>query len=26
VLAEGSDADKVLAELENLVETRFGED
>jgi phosphocarrier protein len=26
VLAEGSDADKVVAELSNLVETRFGEE
>jgi len=26
VIAEGSDADKVVAELKNLVETRFGEE
>lgn len=26
VVAEGSDADKVVAELKNLVETRFGEE
>ncbi|MEX1117776.1 MAG: HPr family phosphocarrier protein [Terrimicrobiaceae bacterium] len=26
VIAEGSDADKVVAELSNLVETRFGEE
>jgi phosphocarrier protein len=26
VLAEGSDADKVVAEIENLIETRFGEE
>jgi len=26
ILAEGSDADKVVAEIKNLVETRFGEE
>lgn len=26
VIAEGTDADKVVAELSNLVETRFGEE
>ena len=26
VIAEGSDADKALAEIKNLVETRFGEE
>lgn len=26
VIAEGSDAEKVVAELKNLVETRFGEE
>lgn len=26
VIAEGGDADKVIAELKNLVETRFGEE
>jgi phosphotransferase system HPr-like phosphotransfer protein len=26
VVAEGVDADKVVAELKNLVETRFGEE
>ncbi|MEI8386414.1 MAG: HPr family phosphocarrier protein [Verrucomicrobiota bacterium] len=26
VIAEGSDADKAVAEIKNLVETRFGED
>lgn len=26
VIAEGADADKVVAELSNLVETRFGEE
>jgi len=26
IVAEGSDADKVVAELKNLVETRFGEE
>ncbi len=26
LVAEGSDADKVVAELKNLVETRFGEE
>jgi phosphocarrier protein len=26
IIAEGSDADKVVAEIRNLVETRFGEE
>jgi phosphocarrier protein HPr len=26
VIAEGADADKVVAEIENLVQTRFGEE
>jgi phosphocarrier protein HPr len=26
VIAEGADADKVMAEIENLVESRFGEE
>lgn len=26
IIAEGADADKVVAEIENLVQTRFGED
>ena len=26
IIAEGSDADKVVAEIENLVHTRFGEE
>ena len=26
LIAEGADADKVIAEIENLVQTRFGEE
>jgi phosphocarrier protein len=26
ILAEGADAEKAIAEIKNLVETRFGED